>query len=209
MKWFITVILCIIIPLPAIADMIYLKNGDVFAGTITRLDSSAVELKLSDGTVKLIDIGDVFRATDDSGNVLYDGSLSPVLPPDVPQQKINPEVTSQQPLLSQDTGEYRKVIKFPLWPLLGGTAILGYVGVTQLSKSAKAYEDSQVLEELGMDFTSKRNQSARQQTLGQISVAGAVACLLIGLTPKYEKVPLKNNIRVTPSPNGFTLSLNF
>jgi len=200
---------CLLITQASQADVIYLKGGGVHAGKVTRLDSTHFQVELSDGELLVFENSEIFRAVDDSGQILYDG---------VQQQNAlkssqiaigEPDIDLHEVSFPQPTGEYRKVVRFPFWPLLGGTAILGYFGVNQLIKSADTYKESQYLEDLGLEFNSTRDRSQKQRTWGQISVAGAVACLIVGLTPHYEKVPIQNTLRVTPTKDGITLSFNF
>ena len=191
------------------ADIIYLKGGEVHAGKVTRLDSTRFQVELSDGELLAFENSQIFRVIDDSGQVLFDGVQLKKAFESSPNLISEPEADLQQTSFPQSTGEYRKVMRFPFWPLLGGTAILGYVGVTQLIKSSDTYKESQNLEELGLEFNSTRDRSQKQRTWGQISIAGAAACLLVGLTPHYEKVPVQSSLRVTPTKDGITLSFNF
>lgn len=194
---------------PLRADIIYMKNGDVFTGTITHLDSAYIEVELSDGRRQSLQTSAVFRATDDEGRPLFRG----LLPGGGLEQSIS---TSQTPgrILEENSFDlnqkaYRKVVRFPFWPFLGGTAVLGYVGITQLNKSAETYEDSQRLEESGLPFNTTRDRSLKQKTWGQIATAGAAACFIVALTPQFEKVPLHSALRVKPTPNGVALTLNW
>lgn len=191
------------------ADIVYLKTGEVYAGTITFLESERIELQLSDGKVVGFRSDQVFRATDDAGNILFDGVLRANSPRVTQQELITPPIQLEESPLIQSSSEYRKVIRFPFWPLLGGTALLGYVGITQLDKSSETYQESQDLEALGLDFGATRDRSQKERSWGQICLAGAIACLIVGLTPHYEKVPVQNSLRVTPTKDGISLTLNF
>jgi hypothetical protein len=63
-------------------------------------------------------------------------------------------------------------------------------------------------ENAGLEFNALRSQSLKQRTWGQIALAGAVACLVVGLTPKIEKVPLHQALKIIPTKDGLTLCLN-
>lgn len=202
-----TALLFIVEPLRA--DIIYLKQGDVFTGTITQLDSIYLEVELSDGQLVKFQTTEIFRATDDTGQLLFDGSRQHITLTPSQTIPVAPVVIAENPILYQASGEYHTVIRFPFWPLLGGAALLGYAGVTQLNKSSSTYENSQRLEELGLEFNATRDRSLKQRTWGHICLAGAITCLLVGVTPQFEKVPLQKALRVTPSNNGLILSLNF
>jgi hypothetical protein len=62
---------------------------------------------------------------------------------------------------------------------------------------------------MGLDFGDTRDRSQKQRNWGQICIAGAVACLITGLTPHYEKVPIQKEITVKPTDRGITFSINF
>ncbi len=199
--------LCII--QSASADLIYLRDGNVYAGTITVMDSSSVEMELSDGRLLRFAAEDIFQVTDDRGNLLYEGSRHLPAAPVQPTAEIQMQSSSPDPQLVSSVEEYRTVVRFPYWPVLGGTAILGYFGVTQLQQSADSYAKSQELEELGLEFNDERNRSLKQRNWGQICIAGAVACLVAGLTPRFEKVPVQTAWKVTPTSRGLLLTINF
>ncbi|MBU1881315.1 hypothetical protein KKA08_04720, partial [bacterium] len=164
-----------------------------------------------DGQLLQVPTDEVFRITDDQGKLIFDGSFRPAIekPVVLPGQVIESTVEPEEPALVQTSREYRKVVRFPYWPLLGGTAILGYFGVSQLSKSTETYDKSQELENLGLEFSDTRDQSQKERNWGQICIAGAVACLIGGVTPKIEKVPVQSAFKVTPTENGITISYNF
>ncbi len=192
------------------ADIVYLKKGDVYAGRITVLDASGIEIELSDGQRVSFQLSEVFRATDDDGMLLYDGSLQPVLPQPQPAPEMEVESgMDPMPLEQNPQVEYRRVVRFPLWPLLGGTAILGYFGISQLNKSADTYDEADRLKEEGYEFSETDDRAQKQKNIGQICLVGAVACLVVGLTPRFEKVPLQNAVRLIPTNNGLALCINF
>lgn len=192
----------------AAADTVYLRDGKVHAGTITRIDSTNIEIELSDGRLLQFPKTDVFQVLDDQGRLLFDGTSIPLReqPNVLPGRQSKPPENSQLVISGE---EYRTVIHFPMWPLLGGTTILGYFGITQLNKSADTYNQSKELEEQGLEFNAERNRSLKQRNWGQICVAGAVACLVAGLTPKFEKVPIQRTFHVVPSDRGIALCINF
>jgi hypothetical protein len=193
----------------ASADLIYLRDGNVYAGTIVEMNDSSVEIELSDGSLLRFSVTDIFQVTDDGGKVLFDGSRTIPADPQQSLPEIQIESTMQDPQLVQSIEEYRTVVRFPFWPVLGGTAILGYFGVTQLQQSADSYAKSQELEESGLEFNEERNRSLKQRNWGQICIAGAVACLVAGLTPRFEKVPVQTSWKVTPTDRGLLLTINF
>ena len=203
-------IICLGAALSALADTVYLKQGAVYAGTVTYWDDAILRIELSDGQLKEFQVTEVFRVIDESGSLLFDGSQEQKLSetPEPDYTTINP-VPEPDPLANFSTTEYEKVIKFPMWPFLGGTAILGYFGISQLSKSADTYDESKELEALGLEFSDTRDRSQKQRNWGQICIAGAVACLITGLTPQYEKVPVQTEITIKPTDRGITLSINF
>ena len=192
------------------ADIVYLKEGGVLAGRIILIDAVIIRIELADGQKKTFQLNEVFRATDDSGNLIFDSMLQPVQPestqPDQIRIESYPEAAA--PILKTPV-TYRKVMRFPFWPLLGGTAILGYFGVTQLNKSAETYDESKELEDLGLEFSETRDRSQKQRNWGQICIVGAVACLVTSLTPHIEKVPVQEEVRIVPTVNGITLTYNF
>jgi len=211
MKSLIIAVLCLVLVQAACGDIVYLKDGNVRAGTVKQIDVSSVTIILSDGQLLQIATEEIFRITDDQGKLLFDGSFQPaVKKPDITLQKPVPgPIEAEEPVLLQSSQEYRKVIHFPYWPLLGGTAILGYFGASQLTKSADTYDKSKELEALGLAFSDTRNQSQKERNWGQICIAGAAACLVGGLTPKIEKIPVQTALKVTPTGNGIQISYNF
>jgi hypothetical protein len=190
------------------ADIIYLNQGEVISGTITCLDSTSIEITLSDGQVRLFQVQEVFQATDDAGKVIFPVAR-PITPVDI-QPSPGYSSTGPEPsnLHTALTSGYRRIYHFPFWPVLGGTALLGYVGISQLAQSSDSYQESVDRENAGLEFNALRSQSLKQRTWGQITIAGAVACLVVGLTPKIEKVPLHMALKVIPTQNGLTLCLN-
>jgi hypothetical protein len=192
------------------ADMLYLQNGQVYSGKVTPVDSTALQIELADGTFLNFPRGEIFQVTDDTGKILFEGTSAPVLVPQISPGIISPPLespTTEKPAPPQL--EYRKVMHFPYWPLLGGTILFGYFGVDQLHKSSDSYDESVKLEQQGLAFDTVRNRSQKQKTWGQISIAAAVACLIVGATPRFEKVPIQQSIRLVPSGNGLTLTFNF
>jgi hypothetical protein len=190
------------------ADIVYLNNGEALSGIITRSDSASLEMTLADGQIRVFRVAEVFQATDEAGKVIFPlpQTASPIEVQSSPGMvSTRPEVGTLQTALS---GGYRKVYHFPFWPVLGGTALLGYVGISQLSQSSDMYQESVDRENAGLEFNGLRNRSLKQRTWGQIAIAGAAACLIVGLTPKVEKVPLHQALRVIPTKNGMALCLN-
>ena len=191
------------------ADIVYLQSGEALSGVITRVDSAGLEITLSDGQTKVFRTEEVFQATDDAGKVLFP---LPRLSAPVEIQP-SPGVSSTNPNAGNPKSSlisgYRKVYHFPFWPVLGGTALLGYVGISQLVQASDSYQESVDRENAGLEFSSTRNQSLKQRTWGQIAIAGAVACMVVGLTPKIEKVPLHQTLKVTPTKDGLAISLVF
>ncbi len=195
-------------PCASRADIIYLNRGEAISGKITDMDSTSLKLTLADGRQIEFAKSEVFQATDDGGRILYpalSGQLekNPIFEPE------NTVGTQDKTSFPFTEGEYRRVYRFQFWPLLGGTAILGYVGFTQLQQSSDTYAESQDLEAAGMEFNSLRDRSQKQRTWGEISLAGAAACLIVGLTPRIEKVPVVHALKVLPAKNGIRLCLTF
>jgi hypothetical protein len=190
------------------ADIIYLNQGEVISGVVTRMDSVSIEMTLSDGQVRSFQTEEVFQVTDDAGKVIFPVART-MTPVDI-QSSPGYSSTVDKPnhLQAALTSGYRRIYHFPFWPVLGGTALLGYVGINQLTQSSQSYQQSVDRENAGLEFNSLRSQSLKQRTWGQIAIAGAVACLVVGLTPKIEKVPLHMALKVIPTQNGFTLCLN-
>jgi len=209
MRWTV-VILGLLAAVSAVrADIIYLNRGQVISGTVTRLDSSLIEVTLSDGRSLQFAAEEVFQATDDNGNLLYPlpqpaSGFSAGLPELGHPSGRLPEATAKA--LS---GLYRTRYRFPFWPLLGGAALLGYVGFSQLHASSDSYAKSVEREEAGLNFAPWRDRSQKQRTWGQISLAGAAACLIVALTPRIEKIPVDHSVRVVPAQNGLVLCVNF
>jgi hypothetical protein len=190
------------------ADIIYLNEGEVISGVVTRMDSVSVEMTLSDGQVRSFRVEQIFQATDDAGHIIFPKArpaMVPDLQPSPGLSSTNPESSRLQTAL---TSGYRRVYHLPFWPVLGGTALLGYVGISQLSQSSDSYKESVDRENAGLEFNALRSQSLKQRTWGQIAIAGAVACLVVGLTPKIEKVPLHQALKLKPTRNGITLCFN-
>jgi len=194
---------------PLRADIIYLNQGEALSGTVTRVDSAAIEVTLADGTVRQLAAGEVFQATDDAGRVLYPAPGRPSPAALQPSPVEYPLPQTQAAGSGPALGEYRTVYRFPLWPLLGGTLILGYMGFDQLAKSADTQDESEAREAAGLEFNTLRDRAQKQRTWGQISLAGAAACLIVGLTPHKEKVPVHAGLRLAPGPDGVTLCLTF
>jgi hypothetical protein len=192
------------------ADIVYLKEGGVFAGKIVQMDLSVIRMELSNGNDRTFQLGEVFRATDNDGKVIFDSMLQPAQPElsQPVQMGIETDLETALPILDTPV-EYKKVMRFPLWPFLGGTAILGYFGATQLNKSAETYDQSRDLEELGLEFNDTLDRSQKQRSWGQICIAGAVACLVTGLTPHFENIPVQKEVRILPSEDGITISYHF
>lgn len=189
------------------ADIIYLNQGEVISGVITRMDSAGIEVTLSNGQTRTFSAAEVFQATDEAGKVLYP-LPRPAEPVAVQPSPGMSSSTSNGNLQAALSGGYRKIYHFPFWPVLGGTALLGYVGISQLAQASDSYQESVTREDAGLEFNSLRSRSLKQRTWGQIAIAGAVACLVVGLTPKIEKVPLHQALKVVPTKDGFSLCLN-
>jgi outer membrane lipoprotein SlyB len=190
------------------ADIIYLNAGEAISGVITRMDSAEIEIALPDGQTRVFPAGEVFQATDDAGAIIFPlpGMAAPVVIQ--PSPGVASTIRGPGNLQSALSGGYRRIYHFPFWPVLGGTALLGYVGISQLTQSSDTYQESVERENNGLEFNTLRNRSLKQRTWGQIALAGAVACLVVGLTPKIEKVPLQQALKVIPTKNGLTLCLN-
>jgi hypothetical protein len=60
--------------LSAQADTVYLKQGDVYAGTVTYIDADIIMMELSNGEIKEFPASGVFRVIGDNGDLLFDGS---------------------------------------------------------------------------------------------------------------------------------------
>ena len=205
MKRFASLILLLVLVSLSRADLVYLKQGEVISGTITSLDSLSLVVTLADGQTQTYQLTSIFQATDDAGKLLYPAAPQPT---NLPQLAITPSRPASENSLLETTN-YRRVYRFPLWPVLSGTLLLGYIGVDQLVKSSDSYDESVTREEAGLEFNTLRNQSLKQRTWGQISLAGAAVCLLVGLTPHVEKVPVQQTLHVVPTPNGFMLCLSY
>ncbi|MCX6641460.1 MAG: hypothetical protein NTW14_13425 [bacterium] len=210
MRWIVIALVCLTAISSAQADMLYLQNGQVYSGKVTEQDNLTFKIELSDGTQLNFLKSETFQVTDNAGAVLWDGSQSQTTTPQIPPPILNPtEDAGQTQSGAVPQVEYRRVVHFPYWPLLGGAAILGYLGIDQLSKSSDTYKESEERENQGLEFNSMRTRSQKQKTWGQIGIAAAVACLVIGATPQFEKVPIQQSIHVIPTGNGFMLTINF
>jgi hypothetical protein len=191
------------------ADIIYLQNGTVLSGTVLQVDPAYIEVALPDRDPIRFTAAEVFQATDDQGRLLFPlpnptgGDKTQILP--------SPELSSSHaqniPAKTLSAG-YRTIYRFPLWPLVGGTLLFGYIGITQLHQSSQIYQDSVEREEAGLEFNSLRDRSLKHKTWGQISLAGAAACLIVGLTPHREKIPIQSSLRVIPTQTGFAVCLD-
>ncbi len=191
------------------ADIIYLQDGTVLSGTILQIDPAYIEVALPDRNPVRYTAAEVFQVTDDQGRVLFPLS-NPVIK-NKAQIQPSPELSSSNPqnipAKTLSVG-YRTIYRFPLWPLVGGTLLFGYIGITQLQQSSQIYQDSVEREEAGLEFNSLRDRSLKHRTWGQISLAGAAACLIVGLTPHREKIPIQSSLRVIPTQTGFALCLD-
>lgn len=210
MKGIIIFALLMILIGSAQADIIYLQDGTVLSGTVTQIDRAFIEVALPDKNPVRFTAAEVFQAIDDQGRLLF--PLPNPSSDQMTQLQPSPEVSSStahnMPAETLSVG-YRTIYRFPLWPLLGGTLLFGYIGITQLQQSSQIYQESIEREEAGLEFNSLRDRSLKHRTWGQISLAGAAACLIVGLTPHREKIPIQSSLRVFPTATGFVLCFDF